>query len=120
MYCGYEGELEVEPVLWADWSRLTGIDGPEPCAECERVTIKTMTIHPGATAVCVYSDRVSERFAQVLQRVVEVEPDPMPGHRWEYRIDAARTRFADGFGDTQEIWRFPIAVTPTRNPRVLP
>lgn len=120
VYCGYEGELEVERVLWADWSRLTAIDGPEPCCECERRPIKTKAINPDTKAVCLYAGRSSERTVEVLRRLVELEPAPRPDRRWEYRIDTGRTRFADGFGDMQEIWRFSVPVPRTPKPRVLP
>lgn len=117
-YCGYAGELEVQPLLWVDWAALTAIDGPEPCVECARLGVRR-TERNGISLVELYSDRLTGSFEAIKERLTKLAPEPPAGHRWEYLIDVGRAQFEDGAGDFVRVWRSAAPDRPSKK-RSLP
>jgi hypothetical protein len=110
IFCGYEGHLDVQESLWADWSLLTGGSGADPCPECERLTIRHSE-HNGVRLLELYVGRYSKTFPDIERRIMQLAPTPPSGFRFDYRIDVGRAQFEDGIGDFVAVWRF---VTPVQ------
>ena len=107
------------PLLWADWRSLTGIDGPEPCAECQALRVRRVE-RDGIEMVELYSGRVGQVDEAIRARVVELTPDPPPGRAWKFEVDIGRGQSGEESGDHTAIWRGLVAKTEPARRRVLP
>jgi len=118
VYCGFEGPLDVQRLLWVDWSALTYIDGPEPCPECDKLAHRKDLTHLDAFGQVemfeIYGARSSKQNRAILDHIKGLERDLPPRTIWEYRIDVGRAQFEDGIGDFYAIWRttHPVELPP--------
>ena len=100
-YCEFEGEVEVQRLLWVD--RPVELQGglAVECQDCLELT-HVVRGTSDDEMVAIYSARQTEKDRDLQHHVANLEPSFADG---DSRLDIARTQFDDGIGCTFTIWR---------------